>query len=228
MLQECKTAAEVRNLYRQTRQRIFQKLTPVTVRIVDHTPRPVRLEIRRPAPWEPGPPRPVKRRVTKGNVFYLQKLLREVAADYGLSASALKSSRRFQTLCRARFEFCYRAFTETDASLTRIASIINRTDHTTVRNGIAVHCRHYGLEYPASLNLDYWLKCRADQRFQPREGEMGRPVTYSESVSVRVTAEMAAYLDLLISDRAPTKAAVIRSLLEEIRRDDEAAHQEAA
>lgn len=234
-LQHCATAEEVRNLYRKTQRRIFQQLaSPTKVPIVNRTPDAVSIVVRRPKPWAQEPWRTEVKRAIRGDPFYLQTLLREVASDYGFSVKQILSGRKFTVLCKARGAFCYRAFMETDSSLSRIATTLNRKCHTVVRNAIAVHCEQNDLPYPPTLNLDYWLSRRAAQPsgHQHRQRRLGaikvaKPVKYPVIINLCITAELAMYLDKLVQP-PQSRAQVARSLLEEVMKDDKAAHQEAA
>jgi chromosomal replication initiation ATPase DnaA len=62
---------------------------------------------------------------------HLVCLLRQVAAEYGVSVETLKSDRRTRPLPEIRAEFCKRADALGKYSTTQIGKTINR-DHTTV------------------------------------------------------------------------------------------------
>jgi hypothetical protein len=90
----------------------------------------------------------------------LKVVLRECAHLYGSSPTEMLSSRRTRNVARARWEFCYRAFTELDTPVSVIALLLGRTDET-VRTAIAMHCQRNEIVYPPGFGGDFWLRRRA-------------------------------------------------------------------
>lgn len=122
-------------------------------------PPPMRERQSQPAPPPTLPP-PPPRQVWEGPQIEvrakLPKLLAEVAAKHNLSPHALKSHSRNSRLCAARFEFAYRAATETTLSYPQIGRAINR-DHTSIIHAIRAYCKRNGLVTPRGLPPD---KCQ--------------------------------------------------------------------
>ena len=77
----------------------------------------------------------------------LRRILREVAIAHNLRPEHLTGPRRDWKHVRARFEFCYRAVTETAASSMQIGDVLQR-HHTCVLYGVIRHCRMHDLEIP--------------------------------------------------------------------------------
>lgn len=95
--------------------------------------------------------------------FFLRNLMQEIGKKHHITVEGMKSMRRYQSYFAARAEFCYRAYTESDANLTRIGRVLGDRDHTTVRNAIAVHCQRHGLPFPEGINWKYWLRFKSDR-----------------------------------------------------------------
>jgi hypothetical protein len=93
-----------------------------------------------------GTPRPSK----PPGLFHLRDLLEETARRHGFTVTHLRSERKLQLLARARFEFYYRAYSETTASLPRIGRAIGDRDHTTVLSGIRRYCELHSIPYPTN------------------------------------------------------------------------------
>lgn len=77
----------------------------------------------------------------------LATILQEVALKHGTTIANLRGHRRHAVLVAARFEYYYRAVTETTKSLPIIGKVINK-DHSSVISGLKRTCARLGLEYP--------------------------------------------------------------------------------
>ena len=108
-----------------------------------------------------SPPNPVP------SCFLMKAILREVAKKHSLTREQITSRRVQRPLVLARHEFCYRAFTETKASLPQIGRMIER-DHTTVIHAIAAHCERNGLTFPKGAVWQSFTKRRDQQRANSR------------------------------------------------------------
>lgn len=73
----------------------------------------------------------------------IRRILAEVATVRGVSDLDILSPRRDRVAVRARQEVMYRAATETQASLTQIARVLDR-NHTSVLHGVRSHRRRIG------------------------------------------------------------------------------------
>lgn len=85
--------------------------------------------------------------------FRLHNILCQVALAHSLMPEDLTSHRRTKHLIKARFEFCYRAVTETTASLPQIGRVLNR-DHTSILSAAAAYCCRNALPFPRGAD---WL-----------------------------------------------------------------------
>lgn len=65
----------------------------------------------------------------------LRRLAKEVAELHDIGLGQLMGESRTKSIVMARHEFCYRAYSETNKSLSEIGRFLNR-DHTTVQNAI--------------------------------------------------------------------------------------------
>lgn len=77
----------------------------------------------------------------------LASILQEVALKHGTTVGHLKGHRKHKALVAARFEFYYRAVTETTKSMPVIGKAVNK-DHSSVISGLKRTCKRLGLEYP--------------------------------------------------------------------------------
>jgi len=77
-------------------------------------------------------------------------VLAAVAEEHGLTVADLVSAGRGRALVRARHHAMYRCVVETTASLPQIGRIIGK-DHTTVLNGVRMHCRRNNLPMPRGM-----------------------------------------------------------------------------
>jgi len=76
----------------------------------------------------------------------LASILREVSERHGVSVELLRGHRRHKNIVNARFEYYFRAVTETSKSLPTIARACNK-DHSSVIHGVQKICREKGLNY---------------------------------------------------------------------------------
>ena len=65
----------------------------------------------------------------------VSQIIEEVSAKYGVPVYFIKSKRRTRNLTQPRFEICWRAKRETNASLPKIGKLLNR-DHTSILHAI--------------------------------------------------------------------------------------------
>lgn len=77
----------------------------------------------------------------------LRKILSEVAVIHNVNVDDIKSPSHVKVVAGARFEYFYRALTETTASLAVAAKAVNR-DHTATMYGAATYCDKHGLPFP--------------------------------------------------------------------------------
>ena len=81
-------------------------------------------------------------------------ILQEVAKDYGLTVSALKSHNRSRHITQPRQEAYYRAFVECPhVSYPEIARRIGGRDHTTILHGVRAHCERIGQRYADAIAI---------------------------------------------------------------------------
>lgn len=77
-----------------------------------------------------------------------KQIIRECAAEAGLTVAALKSGSRKQRLVDARHKAMYRMRTETTYSLHQIGRFFGNRDHTTVLHGCRAHAARFRLTDP--------------------------------------------------------------------------------
>ena len=77
----------------------------------------------------------------------LYRILREIIKKYDISLEDMRCWRRHGIISAARFEFYYRACSETTATTTAIAKVLD-ADRTSVIYGLTRYCQFHKLPYP--------------------------------------------------------------------------------
>ena len=107
-------------------------------------------------------------------------ILQEVAKDYGLTVSALKSHNRSRHITQPRQEAYYRAFVECPhVSYPEIARRIGGRDHTTVYAGVRRHCEKIGISYDeAKAKREQWTGLSFSESVKFYENKMRDACAY--------------------------------------------------
>lgn len=87
---------------------------------------------------------------------HMRRIALEVCANHGLTIRHLKSRHRFEPLVALRFEFFYRAVSETTKSFSLIAKFIG-CDHTSVGYGASRYAHQHNLPPPRGYG---WKRAR--------------------------------------------------------------------
>ena len=98
---------------------------------------------------------PISKNVS--TVSKLKQIRQEISNKYLIAEEDIISRDRTAKVCEARFEFCYRAVTETTASLPRIANCIGR-EHSTIIHAVATYCNNNNLPFPRDAKWPKWKK----------------------------------------------------------------------
>lgn len=72
----------------------------------------------------------------ESNPFRAERIIRQVAEEFGLTVDELKSPERTRRVAYPRFKAMYRLKTETELSLPAIGRRLGGRDHTTVLHGV--------------------------------------------------------------------------------------------
>jgi hypothetical protein len=76
-----------------------------------------------------------------------EQIICETVEKYGVPRGILKSSRRGRELTAVRFELCWRLYSETNLSLSKIGRMLDR-DHTTILSAVRQYMKRKGLPLP--------------------------------------------------------------------------------